>query len=64
MGNGYIRGIRAGNSSLQGRMVMPTYHTSAWLRKQALKRPVWKDLKKVITEYRELIDRKHYSRYN
>ena len=45
MGNGYIRGIRAGNSSLQGRMVMPTYHTSAWLRKQALKRPVWKDLK-------------------
>ena len=48
----------------QGRVVMPTYHPSALLRNEKLKRPVWEDFKKVIAKYRELVNEKHYSKYH
>lgn len=43
------------------RLIMPTYHPSALLRNQNLKRPVWEDFKKVVAKYREMIDPGHYS---
>lgn len=43
------------------RLAMPTYHPSALLRNQNLKRPVWEDFKKVVTKYRELVNPDHYS---
>ena len=45
------------------RLVMPTYHPSALLRNQNLKRPVWNDFKNVVAKYRELVNSKHYSAY-
>ena len=46
-----------------GRLVMPTYHPSALLRNEKLKRPVWEDFKNVVSKYRELVDPKHSSKY-
>ena len=43
------------------RLVMPTYHPSALLRNQNLKRPVWEDFKNVVAKYRELVNSEHYS---
>jgi len=47
----------------KSRLVMPTYHPSALLRNQQLKRPVWKDFKTVVAKYRELVNPEHYSAY-
>lgn len=47
----------------QNRLVMPTYHPSALLRNQQLKRPVWDDFKNVVTKYRELVNPEHYSEH-
>jgi len=44
----------------QNRLVMPTYHPSALLRNPNLKRDAWEDFKRVITKYRELIDKNHF----
>jgi uracil-DNA glycosylase family 4 len=45
----------------RNRSVMPTYHPSALLRNQNLKRPVWEDFKNVVAKYREWVDPEHYS---
>jgi len=45
------------------RLVMPTYHPSALLRNEKLKRPVWEDFKNVVVKYRELVDPEHVSKY-
>lgn len=45
----------------RNRLVMPTYHPSALLRNQNLKRPVWDDFKNVVSKYRELVNPEHYS---
>jgi DNA polymerase len=47
----------------KNRLVMPTYHPSALLRNQHLKRPVWTDFKQVVTKYRELVNPEHFSAY-
>ena len=47
----------------ENRQVMSTYHPSALLRNQELKRPVWDDFKQVVSKYRELIDPGHQSAY-
>jgi len=41
--------------------VMPTYHPSALLRNQELKKLVWEDIKKVVEKYRNIIDPYHFS---
>lgn len=41
--------------------VMPTFHPSALLRNEQLKRPAWEDFKKVVAKYRELVNQEHYS---
>lgn len=43
------------------RYVMPTFHPSALLRNEKLKRPAWEDFKKVVVKYRELINPGHFS---
>jgi len=45
------------------RLVMPTFHPSALLRNEQLKRPVWEDFKKVVAKYRELVNPDHPSAY-
>ena len=44
-----------------GRLIMPTFHPSALLRNEKLKRPAWEDFKKVVSKYRELVNENHYS---
>ncbi|OFX83609.1 MAG: uracil-DNA glycosylase [Bacteroidetes bacterium GWF2_33_16] len=44
-----------------GYKVMPTFHPSALLRNEQLKRPAWEDFKKVVTKYRELVNSNHFS---
>ena len=43
--------------------VMPTFHPSALLRNEKLKRPAWEDFKKVVAKYRELVNSDHYSQH-
>lgn len=43
----------------KNRWVIPTYHPSALLRNQNLKRPVWEDFKRVVSKYRELVNPEH-----
>ncbi len=45
----------------QNIQVMPTYHPAALLRNPGLKRPTWEDFKKVVSKYRELVDKEHVS---
>lgn len=45
------------------KLVMPTFHPSALLRNEKLKRPVWEDFKKVVVKYRELINENHKSEH-
>lgn len=42
---------------------MPTFHPSALLLNEKLKRPAWEDFKKVVGKYRELVDSNHYSEH-
>lgn len=43
--------------------IMPTYHPSALLRNEKLKRPVWEDFKQVVIKYREWVKPAHYCKY-
>lgn len=43
----------------QGRWWMPTYHPAALLRNPTWKRDVWTDLKRVLDQYRILVDPQH-----
>jgi len=45
----------------ENHLVMPTYHPSALLRKEAQKKDAWEDFKKVYFKYRELVDPSHTS---
>jgi len=47
--------------NIQGRLAMPVYHPSALLRNPSLKHDTWKDFKKVVLKYRELVNPNHYS---
>ncbi len=44
-----------------GILIMPTYHPAALLRNPALKADAWKDFRRVVCKYRELVDPGHYS---
>ncbi|MFA8433815.1 MAG: uracil-DNA glycosylase family protein [Marinifilaceae bacterium] len=46
-----------------GRLVMPTYHPAALLRRPEMKRPTWEDFKMVVAKYRELVDPTHHSEH-
>lgn len=59
--NAKITQIRGQWIDWKDRLVMPTYHPSALLRNQNLKRPVWEDFKSVVAKYRELVNSEHYS---
>jgi uracil-DNA glycosylase len=59
--NAKISQIRGQWIDWNNRLVIPTYHPSALLRNQNLKRPVWEDFKNVVAKYRELINPDHYS---
>jgi DNA polymerase len=59
--NAKITQVRGQWIDWKNRLVMPTYHPSALLRNQNLKRPVWEDFKKVVAKYRELVNPEHYS---
>lgn len=61
--NARITQIRGQWIDWQNRLVMPTYHPSALLRNQNLKRPVWDDFKNIVAKYRELVNPEHYSAY-
>ncbi len=45
----------------EGIQIMPTYHPSALLRNQNLKKDAWEDFKKVVIRYRQEIDPQHKS---
>lgn len=49
--------------NIQERLAMPVYHPAALLRDPTLKRDTWEDFKKVVLQYRELVDPQHYSDY-
>ncbi len=61
--NAKITKVRGEWLNWNDRLVMPTFHPSALLRNEKLKRPVWEDFKKVVAKYRELINKEHYSKY-
>jgi DNA polymerase len=47
----------------ENRQVLPTYHPAALLRDVTLKRPVWEDIKALVSRYREEVDPGHVSQY-
>jgi DNA polymerase len=59
--NARITTVRGEWMEWNNRLVMPTFHPSALLRNEKLKRPAWDDFKKVVTKYRELVNPDHYS---
>ncbi|MCK5029792.1 MAG: uracil-DNA glycosylase [Bacteroidales bacterium] len=59
--NAKITKVRGEWISWNNRLVMPTFHPSALLRNTQLKKPVWEDFKKVVSKYRELVNKEHYS---
>jgi DNA polymerase len=59
--NARITTVRGEWMEWNNRLVMPTFHPSALLRNEKLKRPAWEDFKKVVTKYRELVNPDHYS---
>jgi DNA polymerase len=61
--NAKITKVRGEWLELQNRLVMPTFHPSALLRNEKLKRPAWEDFKKVVAKYREVINPNHISDY-
>ena len=58
-----ITKVRGEWMTWNNRLVMPTFHPSALLRNEKLKRPVWEDFKKVVVKYRELVNENHHSEY-
>ncbi len=61
--NARITQVRGQWIDWENRQVIPTYHPSALLRNQNLKRPVWTDFKNVVAKYRELVNPEHYSEH-
>lgn len=61
--NAKITKVRGEWLNWNDRLVMPTFHPSALLRNEKLKKPVWEDFKKVVAKYRELINKEHHSEY-
>ncbi|MGE0089295.1 MAG: uracil-DNA glycosylase family protein [Bacteroidales bacterium] len=59
--NAKITQVRGTWLEWNGIMVMPTFHPSALLRNEQLKRPAWEDFKKVVAKYRELVNPNHFS---
>lgn len=59
--NARITKVRGEWMEWNNRLVMPTFHPSALLRNEKLKRPAWEDFKKVVAKYRELVNQNHYS---
>jgi DNA polymerase len=59
--NARITKVRGEWMTWSERLVMPTFHPSALLRNEKLKRPAWEDFKKVVAKYRELVNENHYS---
>lgn len=59
--NAKITRLRGTWMMWNGYHVMPTFHPSALLRNEQLKRPAWEDFKKVVAKYRELVNPDHYS---
>ncbi|MBU8892210.1 MAG: uracil-DNA glycosylase [Bacteroidales bacterium] len=58
-----ITKVRGEWMTWNNRLVMPTFHPSALLRNEKLKRPVWEDFKKVVVKYREMVNENHHSEY-
>lgn len=61
--NAKITQVRGTWLNWNGYYVMPTFHPSALLRNDQLKRPAWEDFKLVVAKYRELVNPVHYSAY-
>ncbi len=61
--NARITQVRGQWIDWENRQVIPTYHPSALLRNQNLKRLVWTDFKNVVAKYRELVNPEHYSEH-
>ncbi|MFC2152580.1 uracil-DNA glycosylase family protein [Bacteroidota bacterium] len=61
--NAKITKVRGEWMEWNNRLIMPTFHPSALLRNENLKRPAWEDFKKVVAKYRELINENHYSEH-
>ena len=61
--NARITKVRGEWLNWNNRLVMPTFHPSALLRNEKLKRPAWEDFKKVVAKYRELVNQDHSSEY-
>lgn len=61
--NAKITKVRGTWLNWNGLLVMPTFHPSALLRNEKLKRPAWEDFKKVVAKYREIINPDHISKY-
>lgn len=61
--NAKITKVRGQWMEWNNRLVMPTFHPSALLRNEKLKRPAWEDFKMVVSKYRELVDQEHYSEH-
>jgi len=59
--NAKITKVRGEWMQWNNRLIMPTFHPSALLRNEKLKRPVWEDFKKVVAKYRDLVNEKHQS---
>lgn len=59
--NARITKVRGEWMTWNNRLVMPTFHPSALLRNEKLKRSAWEDFKKVVAKYRELVNESHYS---
>lgn len=59
--NAKITKVRGEWMEWNRRLIMPTFHPSALLRNEKLKRPAWEDFKKVVSKYRELVNENHYS---
>ncbi|MCG8410970.1 MAG: uracil-DNA glycosylase [Bacteroidales bacterium] len=61
--NARITKVRGEWMQWNNRLVMPTFHPSALLRNEKLKRPAWEDFKKIVAKYREIINPEHYSEH-
>lgn len=61
--NARITKVRGEWMEWKGRLIMPTFHPSALLRNEKLKRPAWEDFKKVVAKYRELVNVDHFSEH-
>ena len=61
--NARITKVRGEWMQWNNKLVMPTFHPSALLRNEKLKRPAWEDFKKVVSKYRELVNPDHYSKH-